>query len=359
MRRIKEVSSQFKQRIVIQFCVLIGKSATETRVLLGVAFGAQCLSKARIHHWHRSFKQGCVDIVDRPRAARRRVGRSDQHIQAVKTLVEGDRRLSVTALSSQTGIPPTTVFRILRLDLHLIRKTAKFVPHLLTEGQKQLRKEVASNLLTRVGMDNFLDTVVTMDESWMYQYDPELKQQSSQWLHSRDRRPVKCMRERTTGKVMLVSFDMRGMIHMEFFHRTITAEIFVEVLQRFRTSVLNSRGIKYLKDCSLHMDNASPHTAFETRKYLIQAGQKVVQHPPYSPDLAPSDFWLYPRLKKNLRGKRYDNLNYLKEAVRKEVGNISSEEFRDCIVNTWPRRWARCVHENGVYFEGATSIENP
>ncbi len=67
---------------------------------------------------------------------------------------------------------------------------------------------------------------------------------------------------------------------------------------------------------------------------------KTLMQTVYLVDLAPSDFWLYPRLKKNLHGKRFDNLNFLKQAVRNEIANISSQEFHDCQHKQWPKRKA-------------------
>ncbi len=357
MRRVAEISSFLKQRIVIEFCVLIGKPAAETMLLLDRAYGAATLKKSQIFYWHKSFLNGRQDVLDKPRAPRRKTGRSAENVEKVKELIEGDRRLSVTGLSGLTGIPATSVFRILTKDLCLKRRSAKFVPHLLTPAQQTHRLEVSQRMLQRIAAEpDLLSCVITMDETWTYQYDPELKAQSSEWLSSTDPRPVKCIRERAVGKVMLISFfDMGGMLHYEFFHQIVTGEMFVQVLQRLRESILHRRGKQYLKDCSLHMDNASPHTCLDTRKFLIQCGMKVVEHPPYSPDLAPSDFWLYPCLKKPLRGRRYENLKALKEAVRLEIGNISSEEFKDCINKQWPCRWAHCVNSNGAYFEGVSS----
>jgi len=66
-------------------------------------------------------------------------------------------------------------------DLGLRRVPAKFVPKLLTVEQKQLRQEIAQDMLDCVESDsNFLNTVITGDESWVYGYDPATKAQSSQ-----------------------------------------------------------------------------------------------------------------------------------------------------------------------------------
>ncbi len=103
----------------------------------------------------------------------------------------------------------------------------------------------------------------------------------------------------------------------------------------------------------LHMDNASPHTSRLTRLYLLLTGFHVLRHPPYSPDIAPSNFWFFPRVKKALRGRRFANLEDLEDVnVEIDLSLISSHEYRHAILTSWPMRWARCVFRNGEYFEG-------
>ncbi len=126
----------------------------------------------------------------------------------------------------------------------------------------------------------------------------------------------------------------------------------LEILSRLRHAISQKKGNKYLKSFSLHMDNASPHTAQVTRTFLLQSNTKVLLHPAYSLDLALSDFWFSPCLKKPLRGKRFQNLTELQAAVDAQIGLIMSFEFEQCIMRAWPKQWARCVNSEGMYFEG-------
>ena len=234
------------------------------------------------------------------------------------------------------------------------RKSAKFVPHLLLPCQMQERLRVSAMMLDKLRAEpDFLNDVITMDESWMYCYDPETKRQSSVWQTSGEQRPWKPMRPRSVGKLLLVSFfDHKGMVHWEYVRGTLSSAQFIIILSHLRHAISRKRGNKKLKKFTLHMDNASPHTSLLTRTFLIQSGTKVMVHPPYSPDLAPSDFWFFPRLKRPLRGKRFPNLAALEEAVDECIADILSFEFEQCIQKMWPKRWARCVNSEGMYFEG-------
>jgi len=76
----------------------------------------------------------------------------------------------------------------------------------------------------------------------------------------------------------------------------------------------------------------------------------VVPHPPYSPDFAPSDFFLFPKLKMKLMGQRFQT-----EEIQAEshvvLNTLRENDFQECLKN-WQRRWDRCQASEGDYFEG-------
>ncbi len=286
-------------------------------------------------------------------SSKRRTGRSPENIQMVKNMLAEDRKLTLDSMAHLSGLKRYNIHRILKLDLGLMRKAAKYVPHMLTGPQEHQRFEVATLMLQRAHRDpTFLSTVITMDESWMYQYDPELKCNSSEWLPKGAPRPMKLLRERTTGKVLLISFDFRGVVHREFLQNaTVNSQIFVRILQNLRRSI-RIRRPALRKSFWLHMDNASPHTCYNTSQYLLMTGTQVERHPPYSPDLAPSDYWFFPWIKRALRGVHFPSLDALEQAVDEQISSVASHEFKLAIMVMWPKRWARCVNAQGCYFEG-------
>ncbi len=357
MKRIKDIDLCLQQRIIVKFCVRIGWTQKETRLRLKQAFGQQAMSKTRVHEWHKAFTNGRTQVVNLPRAARNKTGRSEENIQTIKNVLAEDKRFPISAMSELTGIKATSIQRILKIDLGLTRRAARLVPHMLTGPQEHDRMEICLQLLRRHHQDRrFLSRVIMMDESWVYQYDPLLKKQASQWLTKDDPRPFHCARERTVGKVLLVSFfDMKGLIHREFLRNTnVNQTVFVGILQCMREALRVKRP-KIWRNWWLHMDNASPHTGTMMTNYLILTGTRVLKHPPYSPDLAPSDFWFFRNLKKPLRGIQFPSLDALEEAVDEVISNIPSHDFKHCISVLWPRRWAWCVDAQGAYFEGLTT----
>jgi len=90
-----------------------------------------------------------------------------------------NRRLTVRSIAEQVNINRETVRKILTEDLDMQKVYAKMVPKELTKEQKQRRVTIFQDLLERE--DDISGRVITGDETWVYQYDPEMKQQSAQW----------------------------------------------------------------------------------------------------------------------------------------------------------------------------------
>lgn len=101
----------------------------------------------------------------------------------------------------------------------------------------------------------------------------------------------------------------------------------------------------------LHHNNAAPHKAAIVTEYLQSERIELLPHPPYSPDLAPCDFFLFPRIKKELKGKSFNNIENLAKAVQAIVDGIPKEEYENSF-QSWQNRLQRCIEFNGEYFEG-------
>ncbi|GFT07732.1 histone-lysine N-methyltransferase SETMAR [Nephila pilipes] len=129
-----------------------------------------------------------------------------------------------------------SVFTIMTEDLKKKKLCARFVPHTLTTEQKEHRIASSEDLIDAADEDpNFLKTIVTGDESWCLEYDPETKRQSSEWTIPGKGRPMKVRALKSKTKtMMLVFFDSRGIIHHEFLRQgsTVTGVFYKDVLHR-------------------------------------------------------------------------------------------------------------------------------
>ena len=80
-------------------------------------------------------------------------------------------------------------------------------------------------------------------------------------------------------------------------------------------------------------------------------GIKTVPHRPYSPHLAPCDFWLFPKLKEKLKGCRYETIEEMKEPVTKVIDTLTQEDF-DRAFQKLLERYNKCIAAGWDYFEG-------
>ncbi|GFV26915.1 HTH_48 domain-containing protein [Trichonephila clavipes] len=173
-----------------------------------------------------------------------KIGREDK-IAQVKTEVRSDRCLTVREIAQECHISVGSCDEILRKDLNVRRVSAKFVPRLLTEDQQFQRLATSSDLFQSASDDpESMKLIITGDESWVYGYDPETKQQSSQWKTPGSPRPKKARQVRSKIKVMLiVFFDADGLVNFEYASQgqTMNKELCLDVMRRLREAIRRKR----------------------------------------------------------------------------------------------------------------------
>jgi len=103
-------------------------------------------------------------------------------------------------------------------------------------------------------------------------------------------------------------------------------------------------------DWVMHHDNAPAHTALSFREFLVKKNIPVLPHPPYSPDLAPCDFYLFRKLKLKLKGHHFGTMENIQKTVTDELHTLTENDFWYCC-DQWKKR-NHCVTSQGSYFEG-------
>ena len=99
---------------------------------------------------------------------------------------------------------------------------------------------------------------------------------------------------------------------------------------------------------TLQIGSVAPvHNSILGTDYLSKMGIKTVPHPPYSPDLAPCDFWLFPKL----RGCHYETIEEMKEAVMKVIDTFTQEDFHGAFQKLL-EQYNKCIAAGGDYLEG-------
>jgi histone-lysine N-methyltransferase SETMAR len=153
--------------------------------------------------------------------------------------------------------------------------------------------------------DHFLSTIVTDDETWIHHFEPETKRQAMEWHHTTSPRKKKFKAIPSANKIMATVFwDYEGVILIDVLLRgqTINSDVYVEALKKLKKRF---RRVRPHKDVTkvLHHDKARPCTSLHTQEAITKLKWTVLPHPPYSPDLAPSDYHNFSPLKDGIRGK--------------------------------------------------------
>jgi len=77
----------------------------------------------------------------------------------------------------------------------------------------------------------------------------------------------------------------------------------------------------------------------------------VLEHPAYSLDLAPSGFFLFPKIKEILKGRHFDDIGDIRSNTTAALMAIPQNQFQNCFEG-WTRHWHQCIASQGAYFEG-------
>jgi hypothetical protein len=157
--------------------------------------------------------------------------------------------------------------------------------------------------------------------------------------------------------MLFAFFDINGVVHHEFVppEQTVNGHFYVQVLQRLSDAVWRKRHNKWQGEWFLHHDNAPSHTSLVVQQFLTEKSIPVITQPLYSPDLALSDFWLFPILKMGLKETHFATMEDIKSNAAAELRKILKEAFCQCFQQSQDR-WSKCVcvsaRAQGSYFEG-------
>jgi len=152
--------------------------------------------------------------------------------------------------------------------------------------------------------------------------------------------------------MLIVFFNAEGVYHWEFVPEweKVNAKFYVGVLVRLLKRIRRVRTAKFQSSVWFLLHNNVPsHNAAIVKKFLAHRNVAVLHHPPYSPDLAPADYFLYPKLKFTLKGWHFQTVEEIQCAVTREL-NISKTAFLEGMKKL-KERANNCIDQGGMYFE--------
>lgn len=340
-------------RAMIFYDFRVGLSQQECIDRLKKGFGDEAPSKTRVYEWYKEFKFGRCSLKDQQREGRPKTAVLPKNVDAVRNLILEDRHVTYREIEACLNIGSTAIHKILHEHLGVRKLCARWIPHKLTDAQKKVRVDWCHQMLYKFKNSASKDVykIVTGDESWIYAYEPERKGQSVVWMFRYEEKPTKVTRSRSvakqmvacfftkTGHVATVALENQKTVNSAWY----TTNCLPKVFNKLRENNPRRRII-------LHHDNASSHTSHQTTEYLNTEKIELMGHPPYSPDLAPNDFFLFPRIKDKMRGKRFTSPEEAVEAFKFHVSELSSADWSKCF-EWWFNRMHKCIEVNGEYFE--------
>ena len=207
---------------------------------------------------------------------------------------------------------------------------------------------ICDSLLRRNETEPFLKKLITGDEKWNT-YDKNVRKRS--WSKAGQASQTVAKPGLTRNKVMLCVKDWKGIIHYELLQtgRTIDSELYCEQLMRLKQEVerkrpelINRRGVVF------HPDTARPHTSLATQQKLREFCWEVLMHPPYSPDLAPSDFHLFRSLQNSLGSVRLTSREDCQNHLSRYFDHKSQNFYSNGMIPTYKMaksyRTKWCLH---------------
>lgn len=342
-------------RVLIKHCFLMGKTALETTEFIQKCYPGSAPSISSVRRWIHKFKRGDFSVQDGDRTGRPNSAVTTENINKALKLVRSDRRLKLDEMAKILRISHGSVFTILHDHLGMRKLCARWVPRLLTPDQKQQRVDDSKRCLEifRHNKKDFLRCYITMDETWIHHFNPESRIQAAEWTGPGESRPKRPKTQTSAGKVMAsVFWDTKGIIMVDYLAKgkTINSEYYIKLLVRLKQEIAIKRPHMQKKKIVFHQDNAPIHKSAATMAKLAELHFELLHHPPYSPDLAPSDYFLFSELKKSLRGIRYGSDSEVIDAAN-EYFEGKDKTFYKGGIEKLEARWQKCIDLCGDYIE--------
>jgi histone-lysine N-methyltransferase SETMAR len=310
-------------------------------------------SYATVRLWFRKFKRGCKTFEDKPRSGCPISKTSQPNIERIRNLIEDDPYITYDQIEAKTSLSRGTIHTIIHEHLKLRKITSRWVPHELTPKNKEDRVEICKKNLAKFEENKWrLYDVLTGDESWFYLKQVQRKQSNKSWVQKDQSAKTVVRRGRFDAKFMYTIFFKRsGVVHISRLDKgkTVNHKLYINETLKPLVKVLQSKrpetGCKNLK---FHHDNARPHVHEDVVAFLEAQDFTIMDHPPYSPDLAPCDFWLFDYIKQRLSD--HTSVESLDSEISKIVAAIPRNEW-ELTFEKLLERMRLCIKFKGDYFE--------
>lgn len=342
-------------RQIIKHLVSEGKSAKQIDDDFARIYGDRKPSYTTVKKWVAHFKTGHTSLQDEPRSGRPKNALSPQMEAKIEALVLNNRKISINSVVEAVGSSYFTVYNYVTKNLGFKKMNARWVPNKLTEAQKTERVRVARSILRQWSSQwaELKTKLITSDETWICYETPHNRLSSREWRIDGEKPPEISRIQSNRKKMMMTVFwDARGPILFDYFvqnsSKGMNAEYYESILTKLMVELAKKRRGIRKRGPLLLIDNAPIHKAPRISEFLNKKGFKKLDHPPYSPDLAPSDFYLFKALKTWLRGQKFTDSKELQESVEAWFDSKSSEWYEQAF-DRLKERFKHVIQIRGEY----------
>ena len=158
--------------------------------------------------------------------------------------------------------------------------------------------------------------------------------------------------KRSSAEYASVFWDAHGILFIDYLEKgkTINCDYYMALLDRLSAEIKKKRPYMQKKKVMFHQDNALCHKYMKTMVKLNELSFELLSHPPYSPDLAPSDYWLFADLKKMLQRKRFGSNE---EVIAETETYFESKDvsFYKRGIEKLEKHWNWCITLEGNYVD--------
>ena len=219
------MSTAYEQRNVIRFLWSKGRTPIEIQRGMQPTYVERCLALRSLRWWWSEFENGSENLNDNERAGGLRVSVTNHNTARVGAMLKTDRRVRIKDIAQELDISFRSAFNFIHECLGYRKASCRWVPKQLDDVMKGKRMIASLNHIQRYAEegDNFLDRIVTGDETWVLHYTPESKQQNMVWKHPQS--PVKkeirycaiCLQSDVNG-ILGLPWTARAGFHATRFH---------------------------------------------------------------------------------------------------------------------------------------------
>jgi histone-lysine N-methyltransferase SETMAR len=263
-----------------------------------------------IKKWFRKFNENNFDI-----SLKKPIGRkcNVNYFETVKNIVNKDRSSSVRSISKVSKISRFTVSSILKEKLKMKRKKSKLIPHVLSKYDMKRRIKYSKENIPILNNDN--NMVITGDETILNWTNDSMYKW---YLEDEDLDVVEKNSISSKKSMICVFLSKNGIEFIDIIpgKQTMNGDYFLKKI--IQPMVKKMKGKYRNKNIFLHYDNAPPHRPNKIKDYLSKNNISIMRHPPYSPDLAPLDFFYF---------------SYFKNILLKDLNVKTEKELKDLIMN--------------------------